>query len=143
MFDSLNMRQRRTLDCCKIFAAGGAVYTAAELLWRGHSHWTMTLTGGACAALIHLVNRRMYDKSLLLRCIAGCGIITAAEFSVGCVVNLWLGWNVWDYSGMRFNVLGQICLLYSVMWLFMSIPAIALSTWLDSTRRPQREIVFG
>lgn len=142
MFDSLNMRQRRTLDCCKIFAAGGAVYTAAELLWRGHSHWTMTLTGGACALLIHLANRRMQERSFLLRCCAGCGIITAMEFSVGCVVNLALGWNVWDYSDMRFNLLGQICLLYCVMWFFMSIPALALSTWFDSSRRAVNEIVF-
>ena len=139
----LTIKKRKRRDDRLIFAVGGAVYTAAELLWRGHSHWTMTLTGGACALLIHLANRRLRDRSIILRCCAGCGIITAAEFIVGCIVNLWLGWNVWDYSGMRFNLLGQICLLYSVMWTFMSLPAIALSTWLDSTRHPRSEITFG
>ncbi len=137
------LQQRKRLEGWMIFAVGGAVYTAAEILWRGYSHWTMTLTGGACAALIHLANRRMNGKSFILRCCAGCGIITTLEFTVGCIVNLWLGWNVWDYSGMRFNLLGQICLLYSIMWLFMSIPAIALSTWFDSRRRPQSYVVFS
>ena len=142
MFDSMNMRQRRRLDCCMIFAAGGAVYTAAELLWRGYSHWTMTLAGGACAMLIHLADRRMKGRSFLLRCFAGCGIITAVEFFVGCIVNLALGWNVWDYSGMRFNLLGQICLLYCVMWFFMSVPALALSAWFDPSRRRKSRIIF-
>ena len=128
-------------DCCAVFAAGSAAYTAAELLWRGHTHWTMTVTGGLCTMLIHLANRRMRHRRLSLRCLTGCGIITAAELVVGCVVNLWLGWNVWDYSGKTFNILGQICPLYCVMWFFLSIPAILLSNWVDA-RRPQQALVF-
>lgn len=126
-----------------VYTVGAVVYTAAEILWRGHSHWTMTLTGGACALLIHLANKKLSSRSFILRCCAGSGIITAAEFVVGCIVNLALGWNVWDYSSLPLNIMGQVCLLYSVMWFVMSIPAVALSSWLEGTRRIKGEIVFG
>ena len=125
-----------------IFSIGAVLYTVTEILWRGHSHWTMTITGGLCALLIHLTNRRMQGKRLVWRCLAGSGIITAMEFTVGCLVNLVLGWNVWDYSSMPFNIMGQVCLLYSIMWFFISIPAIALSTWLDSTKRVKSFVEF-
>ncbi|MBQ4313800.1 MAG: hypothetical protein IJC18_06260 [Clostridia bacterium] len=138
----MNQRIReRRMKNMMVFAAGAVAYTAAELLWRGHSHWTMTLTGGACALMIHLANRRMRPCSMIKRCGVGCGIITAAELSVGCIVNLLLGWNVWDYSALPLNLLGQICLLYSVMWFILSFPVIALSTWIDS-RRGTGVIVF-
>lgn len=123
------------------FALGAACYSCAEMLWRGHTHWTMALTGGACTAMIYAMNRRMRDKNLALRCLYGCGIITAAELCVGVVVNRLLGWEVWDYSEMRFNFLGQICLLYCGMWYILSLPAIALSNWLD--RPCEKALVFG
>lgn len=125
-----------------IFSVGAAAYTLTELLWRGHSHWTMTITGGACALLIHLANRRLEEKRLPVRCLVGSAIITGMEFTVGCVVNLLLGWGVWDYSDRPLNVLGQVCLLYSIMWFFISIPAIMLSNLLDSTRRPKETVLF-
>lgn len=43
-------------------------------------------------------------------------LITAAEFATGLVVNLLLGWQVWDYSAEPANLLGQICLRYSFYW---------------------------
>ncbi len=43
------------------------------------------------------------------KCIISGGIITAVEFAFGCIFNLWLGLNVWDYSDVPYNVLGQIC----------------------------------
>lgn len=129
-------RRERLKDCLAIFATGSAVYTGAELLWRGRSHWTMTLTGGVCALLIHLANRPMQRRGtpVVLRCLAGCGIITSAELVVGCIVNRLLGWGVWDYSGMRFNLLGQICPLYCVMWFILSFPAVCISSWLQRSR---------
>ena len=33
-------------------AAGGLLYIILELVWRGHSHWTMFALGGLCFALI-------------------------------------------------------------------------------------------
>ena len=141
---TINKRQIEKLkDCCAVFAAGAVVYTGAELLWRGHSHWTMTLTGVACTLFIHLANRRMRPRGvpMAVRCLAGCGIITGAEFAVGLIVNRLLGWGVWDYSDVPFNILGQICPLYCIMWFILSFPAICISNWLDC--RGRRALVFG
>jgi uncharacterized membrane protein len=44
------------------------------------------------------------------------------------VVNIVLGWNVWSYSGKWLNLGGQICLLFSLLWVGLSIPAIWLLT---------------
>lgn len=50
----------------------------------------------------------------------------ALEFATGCVVNLWLGLDVWDYSQKPFNLLGQISLGSSVAWYFLSAVGIIL-----------------
>lgn len=123
------------------FALGAVCYSCAEILWRGHTHWTMAITGGACTAMIHLMNRRMKEKSLALRCLCGCGIITASELCVGLLVNRLLGWDVWDYSDMRFNLFGQVCLLYCGMWYILSLPAIVLSNRLDMPKK--KAMIFG
>lgn len=104
---------------------GAALYGGIEMLWRGHTHWTMLITGGVCFAFMYLVATRggfpLWQKWIM--CAA---FITAAEFLTGVIVNLRLGWNVWDYSAEPLNLLGQICPLYCLYWLALSIPG----TWL-------------
>lgn len=114
-----------------MFAAGAVSYTGLELLWRGHTHWTMTVTGGLCTLLVHLANRRMRNSAVFTRCVAGSTIITAVELAVGCVVNRLLGWNVWDYSSVPFNLMGQVCALYSAFWLLLCLPILTLSSRID------------
>ena len=38
--------------------------------------------------------------------------------------------DVWDYSNMPFNILGQICLPFTILWFFISILAIVLDDWI-------------
>ena len=110
---------------------GGTVYVLLELMWRGYSHWTMFLLGAVCFILIGLVNEVFeWDTPLLFQMLCGCAIITALEFVTGCIVNLWLGWDVWDYSQYKFNILGQISLHSSVGWYFLSLVGIFLDDWL-------------
>lgn len=102
---------------------GGASYNLIEILWRGRTHWSMFLVGGLCFELIGGVNTRLSHRPLLWRgtvCAAG---ITAVEFVSGCVVNRALKMQVWDYSHMPLNIGGQICLLYSVYWVLLSMAA--------------------
>ena len=58
-----------------------------------------------------------------LRALLGAIVITTAEFFAGCILNLWLGLGVWDYSDMPMQLFGQICLPYSVLWFLFCIPA--------------------
>lgn len=135
------VRRRQRYNNAAMFALGAAVYPVVELIWRGHTHWTMSLTGGLCTLFIHLCGRRMAGRSLLARCGAGCAVITCTEFAVGCVVNRLLGWNVWDYSAAPLNILGQICPLYCGFWFVLSLPVLAVSAWLEQ-RGAGEDIVF-
>ena len=110
---------------------GGLIYVLLELIWRGYSHWTMFLLGGICFVLLGLINEILdWDTPLTLQMLIGCTVITVLEFITGCVVNLWLGWNVWDYSDLKFNILGQISLFSSIGWYFISLVGITLDDWL-------------
>lgn len=99
-----------------IFCTGAAGYSALEVLVRGHTHWTMTLLGGACLVGLCLLGRAWAARPLWAQAAAGAAGITAAELAVGLVVNLALGWNVWSYEAEFGNLLGQICPLYSFYW---------------------------
>ena len=108
------------------FAAGSFLYTLVEIIWRGHTHWTMTLTGGLCLAVMYMWSGLISDAPLPFKWFVGAVSITVIEFAVGCVVNLMLKQNVWDYSAQRFNIMGQVCLSFSAMWYILSIPGFYL-----------------
>lgn len=110
---------------------GGIIYGALELICRGYTHWTMVILGGICFVVVGLLNEIIpWEMPLAVQMLCGCMIITALEFGCGCIVNIWLGWAVWDYSDEWGNLLGQICPLYSVLWYFVSLPAILIDDWL-------------
>ena len=116
---------------------GGTVYVFIELMWRGYSHWSMFLLGGICFIALGLINEVIpWEMPLTAQMFIGCIIITALEFITGCIVNLWLGWDVWDYSNLPCNLLGQISVVSSVGWYFLSAVGIVLDDWL-------RYIFFG
>lgn len=116
---------------------GGLIYVFIELMWRGYSHWSMFLLGGICFIALGLINEVIpWEMPLTAQMLIGCVIITALEFITGCIVNLWLGWNVWDYSDLPYNLLGQISAMSSVGWYFLSAVGIVLDDWL-------RYIFFG
>lgn len=81
-----------------IFIVGAAGYAGVEYLYRGYTHWTMVLTGGACLLAFYCYTKETKDTPLLVQAAAGACIVTVFEFCVGVVVNLWYGWHVWDYS---------------------------------------------
>ena len=112
------------LEFFSIYLFGAIGYGTLETLWRGYTHWSMLLTGGLCCCLIDLIATRMRD-CLWKKWIMCAFVITTVEFLVGCTVNLRLGWDVWDYSGMHLNLLGQICPAFSALWLLLSIPCVS------------------
>ena len=110
-----------------LFLAGGALYFVFELFWRGFSHWTMFALGGLCFVLVGGLNNYLsWEMPLLHQMLIGGLIITVGELLTGCVINLWLGWHVWDYSALPGNLWGQICPQYSLLWVLLSGPVIIL-----------------
>ncbi len=125
-----------------LFIIGGLLYILIELSYRGHSHWTMFILGGLCFVLIGGINNYIsWDMPIYEQMMIGSVIITILEFICGCIVNLWLGWDVWDYSNMPYNVLGQICLPFSILWFFISLVAIVaddyIRYWLFDEEKPR------
>ncbi|MDD2569345.1 MAG: hypothetical protein PHQ49_06835 [Clostridia bacterium] len=105
-----------------VFLMGALIYTVLEIAFRGYSHWTMSLTGGICCLSMYLVYIKLPWLRVWQKCIIGTLIITFWEFNVGCIVNLFFGWNIWDYSQHPFNIMGQVCLLFSLIWVFLALP---------------------
>lgn len=115
------MRKR---DRFVLFQIGGVAYYLMEVLWKGSSHWSMYLAGGVCFSCIGMVRRRFPQARMSVLCAMGSGIITLVEFVTGCYVNILLQLEVWDYSKLPMDVLGQICLPFSILWYFLSYLAI-------------------
>ena len=65
-------------------------------------------------------------EKLWKKWIMGGAVITTVEFLTGIIVNIILGWNIWNYSGMRANLFGQICAVFTIIWVLLSIPGIWL-----------------
>lgn len=114
-----------------LFVIGGVIYVLLELIARGRSHWSMAVLGGVCFLAIGAINEHIpWDMPLAFQMLLGAGIITVLELLTGLLVNVRLGWGVWDYSNMPLNLWGQICLPYCLLWVFLSLPAILLDDWL-------------
>lgn len=115
-----------------LFLIGGRLYTWIEILWRGYTHWSMFVLGGLCFVIMGLLNEYKFkwNESLAVQSVVSACIITLFEFITGCVVNIWMGWNVWDYSNLPFNLLGQICLYYFLLWIPLSTVGIILDDWM-------------
>ena len=108
-----------------LFLIGAAGYGLIEIIWRGYTHWTMLLLGGLCLLMIIYINNNV-NTSFIIKCVMCSIAITCVEFVTGMIFNVVLHWEIWDYGDMAFNVLGQICLYYSVLWAFLSAPVMLL-----------------
>ena len=104
-----------------VFILGGAAYGLIEILYRGHTHWSMVLTGGACILTMYIMSGWLMETPLVVGALAGAFIITLYELCVGLIVNVRLGWEVWDYSDMPCNLMGQICPTFTTLWFLLSL----------------------
>ena len=68
--------------------------------------------------------------------------VTGVEFAFGCVFNLVLKMNVWDYSHLPLNIAGQICPLFTLLWSALAVVGLPLShmvyTYLVHGKLPRR-----
>lgn len=107
------------------------MFNVIEILFRGWSHWSMFILGGICFVCLGLINELIpWYMPLWKQMLIGMVIITYSEFVTGCIVNLWLGWEIWNYSNMPGNILGQICPEFSFLWFWISGVGIVLDDWL-------------
>lgn len=131
MIDSDSKVMTILLKYAVLFITGGIVYYFIEVLWRGRSYVSMAVLGGTCFILMGLINEVLsWETPLVLQMLIAACIITAAEFCAGCILNLWLKLDIWNYSDLPLNLLGQICLPYFLLWYLLSLLGIVLDDWL-------------
>lgn len=118
---------KKALMLAILFICGGLLYAVIELLFRGFTHYSMIIVGGICFLLIDGINEVLpEDTAITSQMIFSAIIITLIEFIAGVILNLWLKLNIWDYSHLPYNLLGQICLIFTVAWFFLSAAGILL-----------------
>ena len=121
------MNNKKAKKYTLLFVLGAIGYAAIETIWRGRTHWSMMIAGGLCFMLFSIVADRLKDKHILIKA-AVCAVgVTAIEFAFGVVFNLWLKMGVWDYSNMPMNILGQICPLFSLIWVGIAVAFLPLA----------------
>lgn len=120
-----------------LFLVGGTVYAIIELVWRklfgdgSPTHWTMFILGGLSFIAIGQTNELLPPKTpIWLQSIIGTAVILTLEFAFGCILNLWLKLDIWDYSHLPLNVLGQICLPFAFAWYLLTAIAIVTDKYL-------------
>ena len=109
-----------------LFLFGGSIYYLLEIIFRGYSFPAMVVCGGLCFIICGVINERSRCMPLVLQQLIAASGITVIEFISGLILNVWLGLNMWDYSNMPGNVLGQICPQFMILWFFLSAVGIIL-----------------
>ena len=107
-----------------LFTIGGWGYVGLELLWRGRSHGSMFLLGGLCFLLVGAGASKFSKIPVPVRPILGAGVITGLELITGFLVNR--DHAVWDYRDQLFQLGGQVCLAFSLLWVPVSLIAMEL-----------------
>jgi uncharacterized membrane protein len=131
------MQLKQILKLCVLALIGGITYMLIELAWRGYSHISMFILGSICFLLLGGINEFLpWELGFVWQMLIGAGIVTILELIFGIVVNVWLELEVWDYSNLPFNFMGQICLPFSFAWTLLSGVAIVVDDYL-------RYLLFG
>lgn len=127
-------------------ALGGTIYYTFEMAFRGFSHWSMFLLGGICMVFIAQQGLWVQWKDPLWRQVLRCVLfVVSAEFITGIIVNKWMNWAVWDYSDQPFQLFGQICGPFAIIFSGLCVLALFMSGyllyWLYGEIKPQFHVL--
>ena len=121
------MRRLSNISLHSIFGLiAGSIYLLIELLWRGYTHWTMLPLAAIIFVCTGILDELKVPLSFWKQVLLGTAIATLLEFIAGFILNLWLELNIWDYSDMPFNFMGQICPQYTFAWAVLMAMSIKL-----------------
>lgn len=110
-----------------LFLFGAYSYGLIEIFWRGYTHISMCIAGGICFLIFGIIWESLKNLPKIYIPIIGSVIITAIELIFGLIFNIILKKQIWNYSNLKFNFLGQISILFSTLWGLLSIAAMPLA----------------
>ena len=99
-----------------------------ELLYRRRSHITMFTAGGVC--FLALGKIRKASLPYPVKTAAGAATVTAVELTTGLLFNR--DYHIWDYREIPGNFRGQICPLFTALWLPVSAAGMELYALAES-----------
>lgn len=122
----MNIKVNKTLV---LFLTGYCVYIALEVSFRNVSYPIMGVCGGVSMIILDKINDNIsWDIDLLIQGTIGSIIITTFEFIIGeIMIHSALLPIMWDYSNLYLNIDGVVSLLFSALWVGLSICAIMIA----------------
>lgn len=130
-------RYSNTIFSILLWFFGGTLYFLIEVAYKtitGHPErisWTMLVVALLLTIPIERCGYELpWSCPLLLQALVCSVLVTFVELIAGLLINVWLGWNVWDYSSLPLNLWGQICLQYSVAWYGLCLIFIPVFDWI-------------
>lgn len=114
-------------EAALLFAVGGGIYYFMEIAFRGFSHWSMFAAGGMVLVFCAFQGKAMHwTEGIWVQVLRGTVFVTSVEFITGIIVNKWLRLGVWDYGDQPFNLWGQICVPFAVLFSGLVVLAVLL-----------------
>ena len=117
-----------------IFLFCGGIYYIMEIIFKGTergSHWSMFCLAGVAGIFFidGFNNFFSYDMDYLLQILLCTVCITACEYYIGITLNK--DFIIWDYRNMPWNLNGQICPTFSLVWAGLSAISIPILDWIE------------
>lgn len=127
----------KSVLCMLLWTWGGTVYYFIEVIYKSITgkqdqiSWTMLLLAIFLTISVERCGYQLpWDCPIWLQSFACSIIVTISEFIAGLILNVWLGLHIWDYSSMKFNLMGQICPQFFFIWWILCFIFIPVFDWL-------------
>lgn len=125
--------KNNVIEIFVLWLTGGILYFYLEILFRGYSHYSMIICGGACFVAVGNIGRRIIESDInnilkvLIIMTVGSFVISILELFTGYIVNIKFNMQVWDYTDLPFNYKGQVCVLFSGIWALVSLVCVYIN----------------
>ena len=117
----------------------GMCYFTLEGIYRipkgGYANIAMLFVGGLCGVLVGSINQipKFYKMAVWKQAVIGTVLTLVVEYISGYILNIKMGLDIWDYSDMYFNLNGQVCFEFAVIWFLLMPTAIWLEDYIRFT----------
>ena len=122
---------KRVIKYTVLFITFSALYVWIEIMFRNRSDRSMLALSGVLGVTLGILNNIIpWSMGLAQQgLIGGFLIVTPMEYFVGKFLvtqNL----SIWNYSTMPWNIDGQICLPFTLIWCVISVVVVVLDDYL-------------